>query len=437
MTHSTSLSRRGFIAAASSAALVRGATSKDRLKAGIVGCGGRGTQAVVNLLTGNENVDLVAMADIFEDALESSLNKLRTDEKYVSRDAGITVERDGKPVQMSAEDLVKSIQPRIKVDPEHHFVGFDAFQKLIHSDVDIVLLTTPPGYRPEHFEAAINAGKHVFTEKPIATDPVGVRRFLAAAKLAEQKKLTVMSGAQRHAHREYMETVDKIHNGAIGDVVALNSYYLSGPVWHAHARDPKWGDMEWEHRNWYSFIWICGDQIVEQHFHNIDFMNWVMNGHPVEVVAHGGAAWRPREPLYGNIYDHMTSEFVYPNGVHLSSFCRQYPQGLYRNVSDMIVGAKGRSNGMDMGSKGINPYVQEHIDMIRSITGTGPYVNQGQRVAESTMTAIMARESAYSGLKITWDMIMASKQDLQPKQHDYKLTMEPMPLPVPGIYKFV
>lgn len=433
----SSFSRRAFLAAASSAALARGASSKDRLKAGLVGCGGRGTQAVVNLLTGNDNVDLVAMADLFEDALESSLNKLRTDTKFLTRDAGIVVPRNGKPVQMSAEDLVQSIQPRIKVDPEHHFVGFDAFQKLIRSDVDIVMLATPPGYRPQHFEAAINAGKHVFTEKPIATDPVGVRRFMAAAKKAEEKKLTVMSGAQRHAHREYIETVEKIHNGAIGDIVALNSYYLSGPVFHAKGRDPKWGDMEWQHRNWYSFIWICGDQIVEQHFHNIDFMNWVMDGHPTEVVAMGGAAWRPREPLYGNIYDHMSSEFVYPNGVRLSSYCRQYPNGLYRNVSDMIVGAKGRSSGMDMGAKGINPYVQEHIDMIRSITGEGPYINQGMRVAESTMTAIMARESAYSGLKITWDMIMGSQQDLQPKEFDYKLSMDAAPLPVPGIYKFV
>ncbi len=437
MIDSTSLSRRTFLAAASTAALARGASSSnDRLKAGLVGCGGRGTQAVVNLLTGNEHVELVAMADVFEDALEGSLRQLRTDTKFVSRDAGITVQRNGKPVQLSAEDLVKTVQSRINVDPEHHFVGFDAFQKLIHSDVDIVMLATPPGYRPQHFEAAINAGKHVFTEKPIATDPVGVRRFMAAAKKAEEKKLTVMSGAQRHAHREYVETVDKIHNGAIGDIVALNSYFLSGPVFHADARNPKWSDMEWEHRNWYSFIWICGDQIVEQHFHNIDFINWVMGGHPQEVVASGGAAWRPREPLYGNIYDHMTSDFVYPNGVHLSSYCRQYPNGLYRNVSDLIVGTKGRSDGMNLGGKGINPYVQEHIDMIRSITGEGPYINQGMQVAESTMTAIMARESAYSGLKITWDMIMASQQDLQPKEFDYKLKRDPVPLPVPGVYKF-
>src|SRR5215471_14826403 len=437
MHSSDSFSRRTFLAATSGLALARGASSKDRLKAGLVGCGGRGTQAVVNLLTGNENVDLVAMADVFEDHLEGSLDRLRSNARYVSRDAGITVERNGKPVQMSAEDLVNSIRPRIKVDPEHHFVGFDAFQKLINADVDIVMLATPPGYRPQHFEAAINAGKHVFTEKPIATDPVGVRRFLAAAKKAEEKKLTVMSGAQRHADHEYVETVDKVHHGAIGDIVALNSYYLSGPVFHADARNPNWGDMEWEHRNWYSFIWICGDQIVEQHFHNIDFMNWVMGGHPVSVVASGGAAWRPRAALYGNIYDHMYSDFTYANGVHLNSTCRQYPNGLFRSVNDLIVGTKGRTNGLDLGTKGISAYVQEHIDMVDSILGRGPYINQAIPIAESTLTCIMARESAYSGTAITWDQIMNSKQDLMPKEFGYQNTMTPAPLPVPGEYKFI
>jgi predicted dehydrogenase len=195
--------------------------------------------------------------------------------------------------------------------------------------------------------------------------------------------------------------------------------------------------MEWQHRNWYSFLWICGDQIVEQHFHNIDFMNWAMGAHPVKVVASGGAAWRPREELYGNIYDHMTSDFVYPNGVQLSSHCRQYPKGCFSRVDDLIAGSKGRSNGTDMGAKGVNPYVQEHTNMVNSIRGDGPYINHGMAVAESTMSCIMARESAYSGLEITWDMIMASQQDLQPKQFDYKLPMEAPPLPVPGQYKFV
>ncbi len=415
--------------------LVRGA-GKETLRAGIVGCGGRGTQAVVDMLTGNENVELVAMADVFEDHLESSLKRLR-EPRDLGRHAGITVERNGQPKTMTAQELVESLQPRIKVQPDHHFVGFDAYQKLIHSDLDIVMLTTPPGYRPMHFEAAVEAGKHVFAEKPIATDATGVRRFLAAGRKAAEKKLTVMSGAQRHEDKPYMETVEKVHAGAVGDVVALYSNYLSSPVFHAQGRDPKWGDMEWEHRNWYSFIWLCGDQIVEQHFHNIDFMNWVMGGHPERVVASGGAAWRPREPLYGNIYDHISSDFTYPNGVHLSSTCRQYPRGVYNNVSDLIVGAKGHTSGTDLGTKGISPYVQEHINMVDSILGRGPYINQSVPIAESTLTCIMARESAYSGMAITWDQIMNSKQDLMPKSFGYEETMPNIPLPVPGTYKFV
>jgi len=416
--------------------VARAAPGNDRLKAGLVGCGGRGTQAVVDLLTGNEHVELTGMADVFEDHLEQSLARLR-DPKFIGRYAGIAVERNGRPQEMNAEDLVASIQPRIRVEPDHHFTGFDAYQRLLASDIDIVMLCTPPGFRPMHFEAAVNAGKHVFTEKPIATDPVGARRFIAAGKLAAERKLTVVSGAQRRAHREYVETVQKIHDGAIGGITALYAYYLSGPVFHAERRDPKWSDMEWQLRNWYSFIWICGDQVVEQHFHNIDFMNWVMGAHPMKVVASGGAAWRPREELYGNIYDHMSSDFTYPNGVHLSSQCRQYPKGVYNNVSDMIVGAQGRSDGMDMGGKGVNPYVQEHINMVRSIRGDGPYLNYSQPIAESTLTAIMARESAYSGQEITWDQIMNSQLDLMPKAFGYDIKMDPAPLPVPGAYKFV
>jgi predicted dehydrogenase len=207
---------------------------------------------------------------------------------------------------------------------------------------------------------------------------------------------------------------------------------------HAKARDPKWGDMEWQHRNWYSFLWICGDQIVEQHYHNIDCMNWFMGAHPERVVATGGVAWRPKEELYGNIFDHMSSDFVYPNGVRLSSVCRQYPQGTYRRVDDLIIGTKGRTNCRDLGAPGnVNSQVQEHTDMVKSIRGEGPYINHGIPVAESTLTCIMARESAYSGQEVTWDMIMNSKQDLQPKAFGYDLKMEIPPLPVPGQYKFV
>lgn len=436
----TSISRRSLLGGASAFTIVkpfqvRGA-GKETLRAGLVGCGGRGTQAVVDMLTGNENVELVAMADIFEDHLASSLKSL-ADPKFLALHAGITVERGGQAKQMTGEELAASILPRIKVDPDWRFTGFDGYKKLLASGIDVVMLTTPPGYRPMHFEAAVEAGKHIFAEKPIATDATGVRRFMAAARKSAEKKLTVMSGAQRHEDRPYVETIGKIRDGAIGDVVALNSWYLSGPVFHAQARDPKWGDMEWQHRNWYSFIWICGDQIVEQHFHNIDFMNWVMGTHPERVVASGGAAWRPRQPLYGNIYDHMVSDFTYANGVRLSSHCRQYQRGAFNNVSDLIVGTKGRSTGTDLGAKGINAQVQEHIDMVNSVQGRAPYVNQAMAIAESTLTCIMARESAYSGMAITWDQIMNSQQDLMPREFGMNVKMDEPPLPAPGTYKFV
>jgi predicted dehydrogenase len=434
-------SRRTFLTAASTFTivkphLVRGA-GNERLKAGLIGCGGRGTQAVTDLISGTENVDLVAMADIFEDKLESSLRTLRNP-RSLTRYANMPVKRNGEVKALTEAELAKEIADRVKVEPDRHFVGFDAFEKLVKSGVDIVMLTTPPGYRPAHFEAAINAGKHVFAEKPIATDPVGVRRFMAAAKLAGEKKLTVVCGAQRHAQTNYIQTVDKIKNGAIGDIRALNSRYLSGPVFHAQARDSQWGDMEWQHRNWYSFVWICGDQIVEQHFHNIDFICWVMGTHPTRAVASGGISWRKGKELYGNIYDHMSTEFEFPGGIRYFSHCRQYPRGVFNEVTDLIIGSKGASNGTDLSSdKGIVSQVQEHINLVDSIRGTGPYLNQGQAVAESTLACIMGRESAYSGQAITWDQAMASQQDLQPKAFDYKLQMDPPALPEPGTYKFL
>jgi predicted dehydrogenase len=424
-------SRRSFLEQSALAAsaftiirpeLLRGA-GKEKLTAGLIGCGGRGTQAVENLLTGDPNVELVAVADVFEDRQESSLKRLR--------------------------GLDPKISSRIKVTPETRFIGFDAFTKLIASDIDIVMLATPPGYRPEHFEAAINARKHVFCEKPFGVDPVGVRRSMDAARKSEELKLTVVSGAQRRFQRVYVETVDKIQQGAIGDVAATYAYWVGGPVIQQKERNAQWGDMEWQHRAWYSFVWICGDQVVEQHLHNIDVCNWVMGAHPVKCVASGGAIWRPKEEIYGNIYDHVSADFTYANGVHMSSYCRQYPKGCYENISELVIGTKGRSNAHDLGSgtkqdvrKGFrdpleDPYVREHIAMVKSIRGDGPYINHAMAVAESTMTCVMARESAYSGMDLTWDMMMNSKLDLQPRNFDYKLKMDVPPLPVPGVYKFV
>lgn len=422
MSVSGKTTRRSVLSSAAGAAaftivkpqLVRGA-GQEKLRAGIVGCGGRGTGAIHNLLSGNKNVELVAMADIFEDKLEGSLARLR--------------DPNGR---------FPGIQDQLKVAPDQRFVGFDAYKKILASDIDIVMLTTPPGYRPVHFEAAVEAKKHIFAEKPFATDPVGCRKVMAAAAKAKELGLTVMSGAQKRSHKASLEAIDRIRNGEIGEITAIYIHYLSGPVMHADKRDPKWGDMEWQHRNWYSFVWICGDQIVEQHFHNVDVMNFMMRMHPESVVASGGISWRPNESLYGNIYDHMNSEFVYPNGVKLISHCRQYPQGCYRSRGELVVGSKGSIELPELRREGeINPQVQEHMNMVASILGDGPYINHGQEVAESTMTCIMGRESAYSGVEVTWDMIMASKLDLQPKAFDYKLPMEEPPRPVPGQYKFV
>jgi len=436
------LTRRSLLAGASAfqiikPELVRGA-GQERIKVGIVGCGGRGTQAVINLMQADANVELVAMADIFEDKLEASLANLRNPQ-FVERN----VAGSAAALKQDVPELVKSVIGRIKVDPEHHFVGFDAYKKIIASDVDLVMLVTPPGYRPEHFEAVINAGKHCWATKPIATDPVGVRRFMASVKVAQEKKLCVNGGTSMVSEQNARETKDKIKAGEIGNIVALQATnYYPQPVIHVPGRDAKWGDMEWQHREWYSFVWLCGDVLVEQAVHGITFCTWMMDGHPERVVSEGGAAWRPREEMYGNIYDHHDSNFVFANGVHMYSFCRQTPKGVGAHISvggELFFGAKRRSTGADMGSATVsaNGFVQEHQRMMRAIRGVDPYLNEGMIIAEGTMTCIMAREAAYSGEEITWDMIMNSKQDLQPRQFDYKLKMDPPPLPVPGKYKFI
>lgn len=419
-------SRRSFLSSAMTGAaafqivkpeLVRGA-GKEKLKAGLVGAGGRGTQAIQNILTGCDNVELVAIADVFEDRLEECLRKSKA--------------------------LKPELSDRVKVDAEHRFVGFDSYKKIINSDVDIVMLATYPAYRPMHFEAAVEARKHIFCEKPFGTDPVNLRRFMAAAKRSEELKLTVKSGAQRRSQTWYLDQLKRVKSGEIGDILAMYAYWEGTPVLNFNSfpdkkRNPKWGDMEYQHRNWYSHVWVSGDQIVEQHLHNIDVCNWFMGTHPIEVTASGGAAWRPREEEYGNIYDHIAADFVYPNGVHMSSRCRQY-QGreMAQNVSERIVGSKGiiDSSALRGNAPSFDPYVQEHIDMVNSILGKGPYLNEAMTVAESTMTCLMGREAAYTGRKITWDMMMASQQDLLPKVFDYQERVPVPPLPVPGVYKF-
>jgi predicted dehydrogenase len=423
------MNRRNFLAGAGASAFtilkpeqVRGA-APERIRVGVVGCGGRGTQAAEDTLVGNPAVEIVAMGDAFEDRLETSIRQLR----------------EGRRTAKMAD--------RVKVDAEHRFTGLDAFKKVLASEVDYVILATPPGYRPEHFEAAVAAKKHIFCEKPFATDGVGLRRFMEAAKKSEEMKLSVKSGAQRRSQKVYLDAYKRVKDGQIGDIVALNAYWVGRPVlffqgrnWRGPQgkRDPKWSDMEFQNRNWYSFVWICGDQIVEQHLHNIDVCNWFMGKHPVKAVASGGTAWRPKDEMYGNIYDHVAADFVYDNGVHMSSYCRQYPQPLAENISELIVGTKGRidTNTQEYRRTPDNPYVTEHQDLVNSITGAGPYLNEAMAVAESTATCIMGREAAYSGQEVTWEMVMNSKQDLVPKTMTMDASIPVPPLPVPGQYKF-
>ena len=390
----------------------------EKLTIGIVGCGGRGTRGVAEAIRGNPNYELRAMGDLFEDQLERSLRRLR-----------------------DSDEFEPEVKEQIKVAPENRFLGYDAYKKVIDSGVDVVFLHTPPGWRPLHLEYAVNANKHVFAEKPLATDMMGAQKVIRLAKESEQKKLTVMIGAQRRCQKEYVESVGRIQDGEIGDVVATYANWISGPVIKGADFEERLDaeSLAWQQRAWYSHVWICGDQIVEQHLHNIDVINWVMGDtHPVSVVASGGAVWRPREKLYGNIYDHVYADFEYANGVRMASHCRQYPERKVRRVNELVVGTRGRSTVRDLGTPSqTSPYVQEHIEMVNSINGSGPYKNFALAVAYSTMTAIMGRESAYAGIEVTWDMAMNSKQNLIPDNPSLEASYPVPDLPRPGEYEFI
>lgn len=423
------VSRRNFMTGSAQTAaatavglqIVRPETLKgqanEKLSIGIVGCGGRGTRGVAEAIRGNPSYELAVMGDLFEDQLERSLRRLR-----------------------DSDEFEPEVKKQIQVAPENRYLGYDAYKKVVDSGVDVVFLHTPPGWRPLHFEYAINAGKHVFAEKPLATDCMGAQKVIRLAKESERKNLTVMIGAQRRCQKEYVDSVRRIQDGEIGDVVATYANWVSGPVIKGAEFQEKLetDSLAWQQRAWYSHVWICGDQIVEQHLHNIDVINWVMGDtHPESVVASGGAIWRPREKLYGNIYDHVYADFVYANGVRMSSHCRQYPERKVRRVNELVVGTHGRSTVRDLGNPGKNPYVQEHIEMVASINGSGPYKNFALPVAYSTMTAIMGRESAYAGIELTWDMVMNSKQNLMPDNPSLDGKFDVPELPRPGEYEFV
>ncbi|MFP4501770.1 MAG: Gfo/Idh/MocA family protein [Candidatus Hydrogenedentota bacterium] len=381
-------------------------TNGETIRIGLIGCGGRGGGAVLNCLTGNENVKLVAMADVFEDKLE------------------------GKRADMEKK-AHGSIKKKIDVADDMCFVGLDAYQKLLATDVDMIIHGTPPYARPQHITAAVDAGKHIFTEKPVAVDPVGIRQFMAAAKKAEEQKLSFVTGTQRRHQQPYLETIEQIHDGAIGEVLAARAYWC-GSLPFAHEREEGWSDLEYQLRNWYNYVWTCGDNIVEQHIHNIDIINWVMGGPPAKAFASGGRAWKPRDVnnKYGNIWDNFSVDYEYPNGVHLLSMSRHWNDSA-NAVMEEVTGTKGKSNCRDLGSGDNDPYVQEQIDLVKSIRGEGPYLNEGVRTAESTLTAIMGRMAAFSGKLLTWDDALNSDVSIVPKDLDFDTDYPVRPIAEP------
>ncbi len=394
------------------------------LKLALVGCGGRGSGAANQALQADDNVELIAMADAFEDRLTSSLNNLS--EKY---------EGTGK----------------IKVKEKHRFVGFDAYKKAIDL-ADVVILATPPGFRPQHFAYAVENDKHVFMEKPLATDVPGIRKVLEMAEVAKSKKLNVVVGLQRHYQENYLQTLDLLKNDSIGKIVSGQVYWNSAGVW-VKPRKPEYTEMEYQMRNWYYFNWLCGDHILEQHIHNIDVANWFIGEYPVSAQGMGGRLVRTGKE-YGEIFDHHFVEFTYPSGAVVASQCRHQPNTMYR-VGEAFQGTKGTVVTNDAGtakifdidgkelhsisnSEGHNPYQEEHNRLFASIRNN-EVINNGEYGAKSTMTAILGRMATYSGKVVTWEEAMKSELRLVPEELSWDANPPVMPnedgtypIPIPG-----
>ncbi len=410
------LTRREFVAGAAALAVPAAAGQNEpTLKVGVIGCGGRGRGATENVLESAPNVQIVAMGDMFKDHLDAARKTV-------------------------ADWTQKNKHPGFKVDDDHAFTGFDAYKRVLDSGVDMVILATPPGFRPLHFAAAIDAGKHVFFEKPVAVDSAGIRKVIEYGIKAAQRKLAVVTGTQRRHEKCYLDMVRRIREGAIGEIRAARAYWNGGGVWDPKPRKPEWTDMEYQLRNWYYYDWLCGDHIVEQHVHNLDVVNWVLQKHPLRAVAVGGRQVRT-DPEYGHIFDHFGVDYEYEGGLHMLSMCRHW-NGTPGDVSEAFVGTKGQTYSRTGSTRidgaapwrsdreQVNPYVQEHSDLIASIRAGKP-LNEAQQIAESTLTAIMGREAAYTGKVIEWDALLNADMDLAPP--NYEFGPHPVrPIPMPG-----
>jgi predicted dehydrogenase len=385
------------------------AAGSDVIKVGLIGCGGRGTGAAEQSVNSAPNVRLVALGDVFKDRLDH---------------ARAILDKQGKS--------------KVDVPEDHCFVGLDAYEKVLASGVDLVILATPPGFRPRHLQAAVAAGKHIFTEKPVAVDGPGIRAVLEVAEEAKRKNLGIAAGTQRRHQKGYIETMKQVHDGAIGAIVAARCYWNQGPLW-VKERQSGWTDLEWQLRNWLYFAWLSGDHIVEQHVHNLDVCNWAIGHHPIRAVGMGGRQVRTG-PEYGHIFDHFAVDYEYPNGVHVASQCRQIG-GCENSVSEALRGTKGFCQANRYQIKGertwhfhepeSDPYQQEHTDLVESIRAAQP-INELRNVAESTLTAIMGRMSAYTGKAITWEQALNSQEELMPAHLEWDMSLPVPPVAVPG-----
>lgn len=396
------------------------AAGGDTLKVGLIGCGGRGTGAAVQALNADKNVKLVALGDAFPDRLEAALGRLQKE---------------------------KSLAGKVDVPPDRLFTGFDNYKGVIACS-DVVLLCSPPHFRPAHLAAAVEAGKHIFAEKPVAVDGPGARKVLAAAALAKKKNLAVVSGLCWRYHHGMRATFQQVHEGKIGDLVALQCTYNTGSLWHRSLKEKQeknWSDMEWQVRNWLYFTWLSGDHIVEQHIHSLDKMAWAMKDEaPVRAYGVGGRQVRTA-PDFGHIFDHHAVVFEYANGVKMFSMCRQQA-GCANDVSDHLMGTLGTCDVMKHTIKGKHNwrhkrdgaddmYQTEHNELFASIRAGKP-INDGEWMTKSSLLAIMGRMATYTGQIVTWDKVVNSEEDLTPPRYEFG----PLPLPavpVPGRTKVV
>jgi predicted dehydrogenase len=403
----------GTLAASLAGGRMAHAAGSDTLKVALIGCGGRGNGAAVNAMRADSNVQLTVMADAFQDQLDYSRGALST-----------------------------KLGEQYAVADDHCFVGFDAYKQVMQTDVDVVLLCTSPHFRPLHLKAAIDAGKHVFCEKPVAVDAPGVRSVLETARQAKEKNLSIVSGLCWRYDYGVRETMKQIQDGAIGDIVAIQENYLTGTLWH-RGRQPEWSEMEYQMRNWLYFTWLSGDHIVEQHIHSLDKAMWLMNDQPPEKCFGLGGRQVRTDEKWGHAFDHFAVCYEWANGVKTFAFTRQMAE-CANDVDDYVLGTKGRAQLLkntiqgekEWKYKGDKPsmYDVEHRELFAGLR-SGNHINNGQYMSTSTLLAIMGREACYTGEVITWDKLINSPVALGPTKYEWTDISVPK-VAVPGVTKF-